>query len=161
VTRNEFAIEGDLVWIKLTQGQETCVDLDDWPKVAPHRWHADKNTSGGFYARCRKTGILLHIALSVYLEVDHKDGNGLNNRGSNLRDATHQQNCRNRRSAGLYKGVSRDGKLWRARICDGTMKNACTYLGAFETAVEAAKAYDEKAKELFGEFARLNFPEGE
>ncbi len=41
--KNEFTIEGDTVWIKLTQGKSTCVDLVDWERVRGYRWHAEKS----------------------------------------------------------------------------------------------------------------------
>ncbi|MHC4574071.1 MAG: HNH endonuclease [Planctomycetota bacterium] len=92
--------------------------------------------------------------------VDHIDGNGLNNRKSNLRLCTVRQNLWNRRPAGgtsLYKGVCwrAEKKKWAARI---TCRDRRHHLGYFDTEMEAADAYDKKAAALFGEFAYLNFP---
>ncbi len=93
--------------------------------------------------------------------VDHYDGNGLNNCRANLRICTRQQNAYNsRRSGGTsqFKGVHFEkatGK-WRATI---TLKGEHFDLGLYDDEVEAARAYDRKAIELFGEFAYLNFPE--
>lgn len=94
--------------------------------------------------------------------VDHINGNPLDNRKQNLRVTTssgNNKNARKRKNAlGKYKGVhfsSRENK-YKAQIqCDGTKYN----LGTFVDELSAAKAYDRKAKELFGEFAKLNFPE--
>jgi hypothetical protein len=95
--------------------------------------------------------------------VDHINGNGLNNRRSNMRNCTRAQNSANRRpkrgAASPYKGVfpRPDGKF-EASICHDGRKQ---YLGRFENEIEAARAYDKKAKELHGEFAYLNFPDNE
>jgi hypothetical protein len=93
--------------------------------------------------------------------IDHRDGNGLNNTRHNLRLATLTQNqCNRRKTEGLtspFKGVSRckTGK-WR---CSISMNNAAHRWSCVFTLEEtAARAYDVKATEWFGEFARLNFP---
>jgi hypothetical protein len=90
--------------------------------------------------------------------VDHRDMDGLNNLRSNLRIATQSENQRNRRSSphtSRYKGVSiYRGNRWRAKI---VLNGHQTHVGHFVDEVEAARAYDKKARELFGEFARTNF----
>jgi hypothetical protein len=91
------------------------------------------------------------------LHLDHINGDSTDNRIVNLRECTHQQNHGNRKKqANLsgFKGVSKKDNKWQARVCFNFKRH---YLGLFNTAEEAAKAYDEKAKELHGEFARLNF----
>lgn len=94
--------------------------------------------------------------------VDHRDCDGLNNVDENLRVCTASQNAANRKmninnSTG-FKGVIPTGNQkknpYKAEIRFHRQK---IYLGSFPTAEEAARAYDEKAKELFGEFARTNF----
>jgi hypothetical protein len=110
---------------------------------------------------------LHRLVLPGHKEVDHKDGNGLNNRGSNLRPATRTLNLANvqkrkKKCASSYKGVSfagaHLGRPWRAQVCkEGLSRN----LGYHSTQEDAALAYDAGAKELFGEYARLNFPTGE
>jgi hypothetical protein len=94
--------------------------------------------------------------------VDHIDGNGLNNQRSNLRRATQTQNHGNsrKRSDALhssFRGVTKNGKYWRAII---RANNVRRNIGYFPTAEAAARAYDQAAIELFGEFANLNFPKG-
>lgn len=97
------------------------------------------------------------IPTSAYL-IDHRNGNGLDNRSSNLRLATYSENAQNqsqrRRSSSKFKGVSRRGNHWVAVITkNGTQK----YLGRFSSEEGAARAYDREAAALHGEFSRLNF----
>ena len=90
--------------------------------------------------------------------VDHQDGNGLNNRRENIRKATSSQNGMNARAqvggSSKFKGVWRPTR-WRAEI---RVNYKTIHLGSFATEEEAAHAYDEAARRLFGEFARVNFP---
>lgn len=95
---------------------------------------------------------------------DHIDGNGLDNRKANLRPATVSQNICNRpktkrKTRSKYKGLewNKIQRKWKVSIqCNGHK----VYLGSFASEIDAAKAYDKKARELFGPFARPNFPEG-
>jgi hypothetical protein len=92
------------------------------------------------------------------LEIDHINRNKLDNRRANLRWATRQQNCRNskRRSKTGFTGVTKTpGGNYQAMIYPDSVS---THLGMYDTAEEAARAYDKAAKRLYGEFARLNFP---
>lgn len=88
--------------------------------------------------------------------VDHIDGDALNNVEANLRICTNQQNLRNMRSKGgtsRFKGVSKAGNRFVARIMvDGKDVRRKSFLDE----LEAARQYDEWARELFGEFARTN-----
>lgn len=105
------------------------------------------------------------LILSGAVEVDHIDGNGLNNQRSNLREVTHAQNIQNqkvqRRSKTGYRGVTyfpncgqwKRKKPWRARIkVDGYDRT----IGYYSTPEEAAKAWNEAALDAWGEYARLN-----
>ena len=93
--------------------------------------------------------------------VDHIDGDRLNNSRSNLRVATNGQNIANSKSrAGsssrfLGVGLHTQNKNWMASITKGGVQK---YLGVYKSEEEAAMAYDAAAKDLHGEFARLNFP---
>jgi hypothetical protein len=95
------------------------------------------------------------------LFVDHINHNGLDNRKANLRICTNLQNLRNKRPktgcTSEYKGVHwcKGRNKFRANIY---LNKKAIHLGYFHDEIAAAKAYDEKARELFGEFAYLNFP---
>lgn len=91
-------------------------------------------------------------------QIDHIDHDRLNDRIENLREATGSTNCINRRKrAGCwskYSGVTKHGNRWQASVKRDGLR---THLGTFDTDVEAAKAYDAAARQLFGEYANLNF----
>jgi hypothetical protein len=87
------------------------------------------------------------------VEVDHINGNALDNRRQNLRLATHAENMHNRVGTNDLKGVRRKGKRYYASI---EMDGRFIHCGVYDTPEEAARAYDRKAIELFGEFACTN-----
>ena len=106
------------------------------------------------------------MILSGAIEVDHIDGNGLNNQRANLREVTHRQNIQGqhvqRRSKSGYPGVTyfpnagdgyRRRKPWRARI---KVDGRDITIGYYETPEQAARAWNEKAYAAWGEYARLN-----
>jgi len=147
------------------------VDSEDYNRVSSRSWRLTVNHTGNLYvvSDVRHTDhiekILLHREiLRTYDDsmVDHVDGNGLDNRKYNLRVATNQQNVANshkwrKQTSSRYKGVFWDHSrgLWRAGIMFNRKK---IYLGRYLREEEAAQAYDNRAVDLFGEFARLNFP---
>lgn len=100
------------------------------------------------------------------LQIDHIDRNKQNNKIENLRLATRASNCHNRqlckaikdKMTSKHKGVywHKPRKRWRARI---VFEGKAIELGRFKNEVDAAKAYDKAAKELFKAFAVLNFPQ--
>lgn len=141
------------------------VDDADYERVAQHTWWPKKDyATGNFYAYTqidRHTIYLHRLILRVENDVDHKDGNGLNCQKYNLRPATQGQNQGNeklsRNNSSGYKGVHWMDRLnpWRAQI---KVNRRNQHLGFFATPEEAARAYDQAAREHFGEYARLNFP---
>jgi len=150
--------------IQLTQGKVAIVDDEDFNFINQWHWNA-RQINGHWYAKRGEAGktIFMHrIIMNAPkgLEVDHIDGDGLNNLRENLRVCTHAENLRNQRlprhNKSGYKGVLPyiNGKV-RALI---QLNGEKIFLGIFDNAEEAAHAYDAKAIELYGEFARLNFP---
>lgn len=91
-------------------------------------------------------------------EIDHIDRDVSNNIIENLRDCSRSQNMANRSSPNTVKGVHFNGSSYIARI-GNPFSRKTEYIGSYPTEEIAAKAYDIKAKEYFGDFAVLNFPE--
>lgn len=152
--------------IELTQGQFTEIDDADFVHLAGRPWHALKTPRGKFYAASgRGKGYLyLHrliVGAGREEEVDHVDGDTLNNCRGNLRKCSRQQNASAflTKQSGVtsrFRGVywAADRNKWRAQIeVSGHRKS----LGAFISEEEAARAYDAAASEHFGEFASPNF----
>ncbi len=150
----------DCVSLLLHGGGATLVDSDLFNSLSKRKWCAcEKN--GAEYVRCSQFLHRVVINAGKGTHVDHRNGNGFDNRRSNLRSCNHQQNQWNSRSragsASRFKGVCRTTYGPRqAFIRYGGKKH---YLGVFDTEEAAARAYDAKAREHHGEFARLNFPE--
>ena len=151
--------------IKLTRGKETMVDDDIYELIKDQKWHctsedyAIRNLPIEYRQEQKK--IRLHQLVLGFPDsiIDHIDGNKLNNQRKNLRLCNESQNRMNSRlsknnSTG-YRGV------WKTINNNFTARVKCCgkdyYLGRFKTAILAAKAYDKKIKELFGEFAKTNF----
>lgn len=154
--------------IPLTKDQFAIIDDADCELVSRYSWQAQWSpTTKSFYARGRvgKKHTLMHrliLKADAGQQVDHRNGNSLDNRRDNLRKATNAQNVRNgkKRSCNSsgYIGVHlhKKNQRWVAYVGHGYHIN---YLGSFATAKEAARVRDAKAIELHGEFARLNFPQ--
>jgi hypothetical protein len=152
--------------IPLSKGKYALIDEEDFDLINRFSWSTNVASHTCYaYAHIGKEGrwsmprLLLGIEDSKVL-VDHIDHNGLNNRRSNLRVCTHAENGRNKKKSinrsSEYKGVSRAviHKKWTAAI---KFNDKTKHIGCFELEIDAAKAYDAKAVELFGEFACLNF----
>jgi hypothetical protein len=139
------------------------IDDEDFERVSQYSWFLIPK---GYVVSHHRGGKrrLLYLHRFVYpssaKHVDHRDRNKLNCQKDNLRPANGTQNAANagirRDNTSGYKGVCwhKQRQKWNAQI---NVNGARKYLGLYDTPIEAAKAYDEKAKEVFGEFAYLNF----
>jgi hypothetical protein len=156
--------------IPLGGGKYAIVDMVDVPNVTGIIWALTENGgceyAVGYGELAPQRGIRMHrliLGTPDDLEVDHIDGNGLNNCRSNLRHVTRSQNLQNTRKrknkkTSQYRGVSliSGSTLWTAHI---SIDGKPTSIGRFLTAEDAARAYDEVARIHYGEFGRYNFPE--
>lgn len=164
----EIVIDGArVVQVPLTKGKIAIVDAEDGPRVLAYNWCANRcgnklyatrrlpNAEGGGIVR-------MHTFLlppPPGMEVDHVNGDGLDNRRStNLRVATKQQQQHNRAARGAgrfsrFKGVTKwGGTRWRYHIVTPAGK----FSGFADSEIDAARLYNARAREHFGEFARLN-----
>jgi hypothetical protein len=141
------------------------VDDEDFERVSKFEWCVKKGKNTTYatmnvYINSKRTTQTLHQLIMEKTGIDHINGDGLNCQKYNLRQCTNQQNSMNRignkNTSSQYKGVIwwDRSKKWVAQIMHNRKH---VYIGLFTEEIEAAKAYDLKAKELFGEFAWLNF----
>jgi hypothetical protein len=160
--------------IPLSQGAVATVDAEDFEYLNQWKWHFQKKS--GYAIRTQYLGvvdgkgvkkkILMHRVIMNTpdgMDTDHINGNGLDNRRGNLRVCAHRENMKNMRAhkdaLSKYKGVGwrKNRSRWQATIMtDGRLK----YIGAFETEIQAAEAYNAAALKYHGQFAKLNIVEG-
>jgi len=163
--------------IKLTRGMFALVDDEDFEYLNQFNWMVSESHNMfyavGILSSHRVRGVK-HKVVKMHQVImrtpkgkctDHINRNGLDNRKKNLRICTNAENCKNTVSrkgfTSIYKGVCRrltrnvnkNYYFWVAQI---TLNYKVIHLGHFEKEVDAARAYNKKAKELFGEFASLN-----
>jgi len=140
------------------------IDKYDLERVSQYTWSYCNG-----YIKNGKYRMLLHRFLMNVLNkpevmIDHINGNRLDNRKSNLRICTNQENCMNRSKrkncSSIYKGVIYN-KTQNKFIVNITKNGNIMSLGRYKTAEEAGRVYDKYAKIHFGEFAKLNFPDEE
>lgn len=156
--------------IKLSRGQFAIVDDEDAARVQEFKWCVgDHPSCGRSYpvpTRRIATPVVRYQSLAEFIlgrqpgkEINYQDGNSFNCTKSNLRYGTRSMNWGNRRKLSkclsIYKGVSwrKDRKRWKAYA---QINGVLTNLGNFTDENEAGRAYNQKAAEIFGEFARLN-----
>jgi hypothetical protein len=175
VTNHERTVTGmGTISIPLTQGKYALIDEADYDLVGRVSWYAYRDWHC-FYARRNdfvdgeNITLLMHRVLLDAKPgeiVDHRNGDGLDNRRCNLQVALRVSNNQNRASnvakgSSKYKGVSwvKRDEAWQVRIRAHGLQR---FVGLFDDEIEAAMAYDEIARKLHGESACVNFPlEGE
>lgn len=147
-------------YTRLFTGEVVYFSPEDLALVKSHSWSRNSHRYAG--ARIDGRIQLLHrLIFPQWKQIDHRNTNPLDNRRSNLRPASTSQNVANRaKYAGTtsrFKGVGWDkGRdKWLVQIC---LDRQSLFLGRFDDEEDAARAYDAKARELFGEYALCNFP---
>jgi hypothetical protein len=146
--------------IKLTKGKYTIVDNWNFEWLNQHKWFAKKN--GTKWYAMRKPGPhpmhkeILNLRIGDNIIIDHINQNSLDNREHNLRIANNSINAQNKKLLNKtgFRGLTWKNNKWQVEIGFNRRK---VYIGRFNNVVDAAKAYDKKAKELFGKFAATNF----
>ncbi len=144
------------------------IDLEDVEKVSRYRWFSKLSKSGSYYGYAHYEGstkLSLHrFVMNVYgpVLVDHTNRNTLDTRKGNLRTCTRAENNRNAkknsRGVSKYKGVTiRPSGRFGVYI---QQNGKPTCLGTYDSEEEAALKYNDKAVEIFGEFANLNIVTG-
>jgi hypothetical protein len=151
----------------LTKGEAALVDDDVYEWASQYKWVFDGRYAARRLPGPKNTNVKQYLHRQVVnaprgIEVDHINGNKLDNRRENLRLCTRSQNSVNRPRTekpckSIYRGVSlyRSGTWWTAGIHVNKRK---IHLGYFRDEIEAAHAYDAAAIKYHGDFARLNFP---
>lgn len=137
--------------------EEILVDDEDYEKVMKFNWVLNPQ---GY--PCRYTGkqclFLHHLIIEPYpgQVIDHANGSKRDNRRCNLRACTSSQNCANSKlyksNTSGFRGIVRDGSKWRGVA---TVKGKKINLGTFLTKEDAAKAFENYKKKVFGEFAKI------
>ena len=144
--------------IKLTQNKIALVDDEDYKLVSERKWFFEHGYARSDYKRKRLYMHRFILGIEGKEVIDHKNGDGLDNRRDNLRVCTRSQNRRNskpnKNTSSVYKGVFKSRNKWNASI---TVKYKIIRLGTFKSEIEAAVAYDKAAINFFGEFAYKNF----
>lgn len=157
-------------YIPLTKGKTAVVDNQDYEMLMQWSWYFGEDGNGRGYARRTISEGRVKHKVRMHHQImgkppfgfvcDHINGDTLDNRRCNLRFCTPKQNLRNRgvwrnKQSCRFKGVRWNSRLgnWYVRIYkDGRQY----HVGTFNCPIKAAQAYNERAKLLFGEFARLN-----
>lgn len=167
--------EGKLFKIRLSDKESdfAIIDIEDRDKVMRHTWWTTNGyASSGYYIGNRKTGrkwksLRMHRIImgcdDSTKKIDHINGNRLDNRKSNLRFCSNQQNSfnmaqsarKNKNSTSRFKGVFYDKKrnAWTSAIMKDYSRH---FLGRFDSEIQAANAYNAAAKKMFGSYANLN-----
>jgi HNH endonuclease len=165
---NKHRTDGSVAYIELTKGQETVIDIADLEDVLTRRWNAKPQEMGGYYAMSRYEGKTIYMHRFILdapkgMYVDHVNHNTLDNRRSNLKICTNQENNENRNGAykvsktgvrgvsvhrlapskGLRKHKSNPDRLMYVFKCSCVTCKVCKYFPHTEGGLDAAKVFAE------------------
>ena len=152
--------------IHLNKGYNTIIDDEDYEKIEHISWSVDTYHINKMYVvgrlgnkKVRLHRFLMNLGIGDPRQVDHINGNKLDNRKCNLRICTSQQNTMNckryKNNTSGYKGVTweKESNKWLAYIYFNKKQ---IKLGRFNNVIDAAISYNQAALKYFGEFAKLN-----
>lgn len=165
---NKYTLKTDYVILHIKE-TNVLIDIEDYDIVSSYTWYISTNGYIVSSSLRKKTGKLVHLHRLVVncptdKVVDHINHNKLDNRKSNLRICTLQQNSINSRrfnnnsTTSKYRGVTycKNTNKWRAKT---KYKGKTISLGYFDTQEEGAIAYNRYMKEHFKDFAKFNIIE--
>lgn len=154
-----------MAYLELSQGKQALIDDEDFEWLNQWKWSYAGGYAQAYMGGGRKNPIKMQLHRYIMctpegMSTDHINGDGLDNRKSNLRICTHKQNMYNvgarrpRNRPGKYVGVEQlPGGSWRARIRPDKRN---IHIGCYITEEEAAEAYNRAAIKYYGSFAKLN-----
>lgn len=164
--KNRIKEKNGIITIFFHSGQKTLIDKEDYDISKNGKFLFDKSDG---YARITVNGkqVRLHREISKRKDKnvilsDHKNNNRLDNRRENLRETTFKNNARNvskqkTYATSIYMGVHKIKNRYISQICPDGKRIS---IGSFIKEIDAAKAYDKKAREIYGEFANTNEDQG-
>lgn len=148
---------------RFANGGAFIFDAADLTLIERHTWHLGKRGYPATHYHGRTVVFHRFLFPDAEGEIDHINGDKMDNRRCNLRICTHQQNAfnqkRRRTNTSGYIGVSpvRDALYYEAYIHLHGRKH---HIGTFQNVKQAARTRDAVARLIFGEYARLNYPRG-
>jgi hypothetical protein len=162
----QIRIEGNIAYVPLTKGYEAIIDAKDALYVGAWNWHANVKENTVYarrqdYSSGSQKTVMMHAFLlrpKNGLCVDHVNGNGLDNRRENLREANAFQNAYNSKrckvNTSMHKGVHwvATHNKWRAMIRHRTKR---IFIGYFNCPGAAGIAYAAASKRLHGDFGTV------
>ena len=164
----KIRIDGQVAYVPLSQGYEAIIDVDDVGIIEGFNWYAQVAKRHNLVYAVRgailngtKKQVSMHrqiLNAKDGFDVDHSNGNGIDNRRKNIRIATRSQNMHNKKmqhnNTSGYKGVhwNKGRGKWQANI---KVNDKRRYLGSFDTPEDAAEAYKSASERLHLDFARL------